>query len=215
MNEDYYQVLGLNQNATEDEIKKAYRRLALECHPDHHPADPKSEERFKLVSEAYSVLGDREKRQKYDLRSRRASAARSVFDQLDAEGMFWRFVQSEGFDTRKASCLDGMQRCSRSNSGIGSNFQPGRHGFSSVYEVSLTPAEAAAGVQKKVVVADARNPRTYTFRIPGGVVSGTTFTLVLDRRTGASVLLRITIDENGREVTTGDGVESLENGARR
>ena len=65
---DYYQVLGLSLDVSDDEIRKAYRRIALECHPDHHPADPDSEERFKLVSEAYSILGDAGKRREYDLR---------------------------------------------------------------------------------------------------------------------------------------------------
>ncbi len=48
---DCYHILGLSPDASDDDIKKAYRRIALECHPDRHPADPGSEEKFKLVSE--------------------------------------------------------------------------------------------------------------------------------------------------------------------
>jgi molecular chaperone DnaJ len=63
---DYYEVLGVERGAEAGEIKKAYRRLAMECHPDHHPGDHTAEERFKELAEAYQVLSDPEKRQLYD-----------------------------------------------------------------------------------------------------------------------------------------------------
>src|SRR4051812_35136781 len=64
--DDYYKVLGIEKKAPADEIKKAYRKLARRYHPDRNPGDPKAEERFKEISEAYDVLGDPEKRKKYD-----------------------------------------------------------------------------------------------------------------------------------------------------
>ncbi len=63
---DYYQTLGVDRNATEKEIKRAFRRLARQHHPDVNPSDPQSEERFKEINEAYEVLSDSEKRRKYD-----------------------------------------------------------------------------------------------------------------------------------------------------
>jgi len=63
---DYYKILGLEKDAGDSEIKKAYRRLAIQTHPDKNPDDPKAEERFKDVGEAYETLSDPQKRQRYD-----------------------------------------------------------------------------------------------------------------------------------------------------
>jgi len=63
---DYYEVLGVDRGVSEAELKKTYRKLALESHPDRNPDDPDAEARFKEVSEAYAVLSDAEKRQQYD-----------------------------------------------------------------------------------------------------------------------------------------------------
>src|SRR6058998_1525801 len=63
---DYYAVLGVSASATQDEIKKQYRKLAAKHHPDKNQGDPKAADRFKEISEAYQVIGDEEKRKQYD-----------------------------------------------------------------------------------------------------------------------------------------------------
>src|SRR2546423_6384865 len=65
-NKDFYAVLGVSASATQDEIKKQYRKLAARYHPDKNPNDPKAADRFKEISEAYQVLGDADKRKQYD-----------------------------------------------------------------------------------------------------------------------------------------------------
>lgn len=63
---DYYEVLGVGRDATADQIKKAYRKLALQYHPDRNPGDKAAEEKFKEAAEAYDVLSDEKKREMYN-----------------------------------------------------------------------------------------------------------------------------------------------------
>ena len=66
MKRDYYEVLGVSRSCTEQELKSAYRKLAMQYHPDRNPGDKAAEERFKEASEAYGVLSDEDKRAQYD-----------------------------------------------------------------------------------------------------------------------------------------------------
>lgn len=87
---EYYAILGVSQNATEEELKKAYRQLALQHHPDKNPGDPKAGERFKEISEAYAVLMDPQKRRQYD-------TFRQTHTGADAAGGGFRYSQEDIF----------------------------------------------------------------------------------------------------------------------
>jgi molecular chaperone DnaJ len=63
---DYYEILGVGKNADSKEIKKAYRKLAVKYHPDKNPDDKAAEDKFKEATEAYGILSEKEKKQKYD-----------------------------------------------------------------------------------------------------------------------------------------------------
>jgi curved DNA-binding protein len=81
---DYYQILGIKRNASADEVRKAYRKLAMQYHPDRNPGDKQAEERFKEINEAYQVLNDKDKRAHYD----RLGSAYSSWQQRGASGGF-------------------------------------------------------------------------------------------------------------------------------
>src|SRR5207244_13642748 len=77
---DYYEVLGVGRNASAEDLKRAYRKLALQYHPDRNNGDPQSEARFKEVNEAYEVLSDQSKRQRYDTFGHAGTSGMPGFD---------------------------------------------------------------------------------------------------------------------------------------
>ncbi|MGB8657493.1 MAG: molecular chaperone DnaJ [Candidatus Zixiibacteriota bacterium] len=144
---DYYEVLGVNQGATEDEVKKAYRKLALECHPDRNPGNKEAEERFKEGTEAYEVLRDPQKRSRYDQFGHSGLRGAAGF---------------EGFDFGTFDLSDALRAFMRDFGGFGSAFdqffgtearenQPGYHrGQDLQVKLELSLEEIATGVEKKI-----------------------------------------------------------------
>ncbi len=91
MGKDYYAILGVSRSATQEEIKKAYRRLAIKYHPDRNPGDKEAEEKFKEAAEAYEILGDPEKRARYDQFGDAAFAGGGAHHYTDVEDIFRHF----------------------------------------------------------------------------------------------------------------------------
>jgi molecular chaperone DnaJ len=92
---DYYEILEVAKGASEDEIKKAYRKMAIKYHPDKNPDDPTAEDKFKEAAEAYGVLSDAQKRQRYDQFGHAGlggnAGGAGGFDMNDIFSHFWRF----------------------------------------------------------------------------------------------------------------------------
>jgi len=101
MKEDYYKILNIGRNASKEEIKKAYRQLAMKYHPDKNKDDKVAEEKFKQVSEAYAVLGNDEKRKQYDTYGAEGFSKRfsqeDIFRDFDLGSIFKEFGMGGGF----------------------------------------------------------------------------------------------------------------------
>ncbi|AKF08833.1 molecular chaperone DnaJ [Sandaracinus amylolyticus] len=137
---DYYEVLGVERTATLAEIKKAYKKLALELHPDRNPGDATAEERFKEASEAYGVLQDQEKRAVYDRYGHQGLQGQAGFGNVD--DIFSSFQEIFG-DLFGFGGGFGGGRARRDGPTRGADLRTG---------VVLTMAEAAFGAQKEVTV---------------------------------------------------------------
>ncbi len=156
---DYYEVLGVPRSATADEIKKAYRKLAVKFHPDKNPGDKSAEEKFKELGEAYDVLSNDEKRAAYDRFGHAAFgsgaggaggpfAGRTTVDPFD---IFREVFNGGGFGSRSggSSIFDEIlggassSRTSRSTQGEGADLR---------YDLQITFEEAVRGCKKQITV---------------------------------------------------------------
>lgn len=134
---DYYEVLEVARDAPTDEIKKAYRRLALKYHPDKNPGDKEAEEKFKEASEAYDVLSDPEKREAYD--------------RFGHEGLKGR-VRAESFDDIFSIFENAFGGEGIFESFFGGGRRRGRRGASLRCDVEVTFEEMAEGCRKEVEI---------------------------------------------------------------
>lgn len=144
---DYYEVLGVKKGASEDELKKAYRKLAKENHPDLHPGDKECEARFKEINEAYEVLSDPDKRAKYD------QFGHAAFDPSQGFGGGGGFGGFEGFGGFGDIFSDIFGGGFGFGGGGGRNPNAPRKGDNLRATVNIKFEEAAFGVKKDVFVS--------------------------------------------------------------
>ena len=144
---DYYEVLGVSKGASEDELKKAYRKLAKENHPDLHPGDKECEARFKEINEAYEVLSDPDKRAKYD------QFGHAAFDPSQGFGGGGGFGGFEGFGGFGDIFSDIFGGGFGFGGGGGRNPNAPRKGDNLRATVNIKFEEAAFGVKKDVFVS--------------------------------------------------------------
>jgi molecular chaperone DnaJ len=198
IDQDIYELLGVARDASADEIKKAYRKLALEFHPDKNPGDAKAEERFKEITLAYEILSDAGKREEYDQRGRRAYQADhtadfsaediSIEDILGRHGDLFGSLFGSRFHARRPAAQRGPRCEGRGTAGSATacttckgsgrvTHQAGERGqFFSVTDIcsncggsGLAPGSACAECAGSGVV---KGDRRLTVTIPQGASDG-------------------------------------------
>jgi curved DNA-binding protein len=190
---DYYQVLGLKKGASESEIKKAYRKMAMQYHPDRNQGKKESEEKFKEISEAYAVLSDKKKKKEYDAFGSNGFHKRytqeDIFRGFDVGDMF----RDSGFGTEDvfSTLFGGSKRTSRKMNfkdffnpeaqSAGSEYfgatqgrtRAARKGADLVYDLSVTLEEVATGVSKQIAFHNENGELAkVNVKIPLGISAG-------------------------------------------
>ncbi len=187
---DYYEILGVNRQASAEEIKKAYRKLAVKYHPDRNPDDKNAEDKSKEISEAYAVLSDKDNRRKYDRFGhtgfREQHSQEDIFRNFDVGDMFKDF----GFGTEDMfSHIFGGQRRTGSRpygrrrqreADYGSFFgdfgherpQPRRRGADITLDLHIPLFEAVFGAQRLIAFNKADGVTKITAKIPPGIDTG-------------------------------------------
>ncbi|HUV55694.1 MAG TPA: DnaJ domain-containing protein [Dehalococcoidales bacterium] len=200
MTNDYYQLLGVSRNASDEEIKRAYRKLAMQYHPDRNPEREKwANEKFKEINEAYGVLGDPEKRRQYDQFGTAGNIGdifgspftRGTFNDViqDFGGaglgfnfldeIFGDFLKGSGFSFKKFSTGFGGPDSVKFTFPGEINFekifsQTQRPRYQNIrYELSIDRQEATEGTKKVLI----RKGKRLEVKIPSGVTTGSVITL--------------------------------------
>ncbi len=191
MAKDYYKILGVSKGASSEEIKKAFRRLALKYHPDKNKGDKAAEERFKEINEAYAVLSDPEKRKQYDAfgnaEFQRRYSQEDIFKNFDFNNIFQDIGLGGDFITRMffggrggGTSVDdlfgqifGSHTGGKFNQEFDRTFNRTQQvGQDVVLELQLIPRELIEGCQKMISIQTAGSPERISVKIPAGIYPG-------------------------------------------
>ena len=197
---DYYAALGVKKNASDKEIKTAFRRLARKHHPDLNPGDEKAEREFKKINEAYEVLSDSDGRKKYD----RYGDDWKQADRIESQrGPFT--YSSGGRSGRSGDLFDFLS--GYGGGGGGGGFGQTGHARPRVQSletsVELSLEEAFAGTLRQVTLSEPGGPRRMEVKIPAGVKTGSK--VRISPSPGLEVLIRVTVQPHRRYKRAGDG----------
>lgn len=168
---DYYKTLGVQKGASDDDIKKSYRKLAVKYHPDKNPGDKAAEEQFKQISEAYAVLSDNEKRKQYDAygdaRFHQQYSQEDIFRGADFHNIFG----DAGFDA--SDIFSRIFGAGFGGGGGRAGFGGPQKGQDLEYPISIGFQEAYTGSERQISfrLSDG-STRDFTVRIPAGVRDG-------------------------------------------
>lgn len=179
---EYYKILGVEQTAAADEIKKAYRKLALKYHPDKNPGNKEAETQFKEINEAYAVLSDEKKRKEYDTYGSAGFQQRysqeDIFRGFDLNDILSQFGFGGGKGGRTAFRFGGQgggspfDFFSQAGGGGGSCRPQPAKGEDQTYELSVTLAEVLHGSEKNISLRRNGTTENVSVKVPKGIESG-------------------------------------------
>jgi len=188
---DYYKTLGVDKSATKDDLKKAYRKLALKYHPDRTKGDKKAEEKFKQINEAYAVLSDPEKRQQYDTFGsdtfQKRYSQEDIFRGADLGSIFREFginlggfSQAGGRSSRGGPHYEtffsqggmGGGNPFQSQQGFGTRHAQPAKGNDITMELAITLGEVMNGSEKTIALGRGSDGDRVSVKIPAGIESG-------------------------------------------
>lgn len=179
MADDYYKILGIEKSADTEEIKKAYRKLALKYHPDRNPNNTAAEEKFKNISEAYAVLSDPEKRKQYDNFGSDKFSQRFSREDIFRDFDINQILRDMGFGAGGGAGRRGnySYRSSDSFSDLFGQTQQNHYrmpqkGADLQYNLNITLEESVFGAEKKLALQRDRQVDEISVKIPAGISTG-------------------------------------------